>query len=71
MSKYGSCPHCYKDDWEKIPLFKTINPNREYVEGYGCDFVRIQSGNEYRCRGCHYRYGDAIRRIPNPLLITK
>ena len=66
MKLTKSCPYCDRDDWDEQPVFTTLNPNGEYVEGYGCVMVMIQTASEYFCRGCHYQLGKPVKRISYP-----
>lgn len=63
------CPHCKRDDWKEEPVFKLLNPNGEFVEGYGCAPVMIQVDTRYRCCSCGYKLGDEVKRISHPQLL--
>jgi len=64
--KPGNCPHCKASDWSIVSVFDIINPNGEYVEGYGCTPVSIQIGFEYMCKVCHYRIGNPVKKVNLP-----
>ena len=59
-----NCPHCNLDDWREEPIFEVLNPNGEFVEGYGCTLVSIQTGTDYHCQRCNYKLGDKVKHIP-------
>ena len=61
--KRNSCPHCNFNEWRKEPIFKLINPNGEFVEGYGHDPVYITSGYKYICVNCGWLEGGNSTRI--------
>lgn len=49
IAKLG-CEH----EFEKKPRFRVINPNGEYVIGYGHAVVSVESGKMLQCVKCGY-----------------
>lgn len=63
------CPHCGGvGRWrhEREAIFALLNPNGEYVEGYGHNPVSYPTDHKdvYTCGGCGWRWGG------NPTVIV-
>lgn len=59
--KRTPCPYCHHDDlwivaWE---MFEPINPNGEFVEGYGHSTVLKKTGSKWKCAGCGWQEGGS------------
>jgi len=61
--KREPCPHCTNNNWREIPVYTPINPNGEYVEGYGHTTVLRQSNSNWICNACGWQEGG------NPIII--
>jgi len=63
-------PMCGSDRSETVQIMELLNPNGEFVEGYGCMPVyRITDGSYQVCSGCKYDFRippETIKRIPFP-----
>lgn len=46
------CPHCGYNDWAEFPKLELVNPNAEYVQGYGHAPVFRSFAVGYRCVSC-------------------
>lgn len=56
------CPSCGGTNWRNDRRFKTINPNGEYVEGYGHSFVSV-SIDFWVCGSCGWYEGASLKHI--------
>jgi hypothetical protein len=54
MERNVLCPVCHKDSWYPILGSELINPNGEYVLGYGHSPVMKSVINNYCCVSCNY-----------------
>ena len=58
------CPNCGKRDWKEETIFTTINPNGEFVKGYGHRSVASNIGRkDYYCIACGWKDGG------NPVIV--
>lgn len=58
------CPHCQVINWRESTVTRLLNPNGEYVQGYGHAQVWVPAGLEYWCNGCGWKWGG------NPTIIV-
>ncbi len=61
--KREPCPNCGYNDWRETRISKWLNPNGEYVQGYGHAPVFVQDGSLWHCVGCGWQEGG------NPVII--
>ena len=61
--KPKKCPSCGGTDLEDVGRYRVVNPNGEFVEGYGHAFVQVRSGSSWRCRSCGWYEGANLKRV--------
>ena len=62
--KREPCPHCNSNNWRAQPILGLVNPNGEFVVGYGHSQVYKQIETEFYCNGCGWKEGG------NPTIIN-
>ena len=63
QSNPEKCPSCGGTNLEDVGIYRVVNPNGEYVEGYGHAFVQVRAGSSWRCNGCGWYEGASLKRV--------
>lgn len=56
------CPSCGGEMYD-AGKYRVVNPNGEFVEGYGHARVMVKSGESWTCRHCGWYDGASLKHI--------